>query len=75
MTRVISLSDDAYAKLADLKESGESFSKVVLRIAEKERKHKLSDLAGIWKDEPRMDKIFAKILSERHKSMPREVKL
>lgn len=38
MTKVISLSDDAYKELEKLKKGGESFSDVVLELTKKEKK-------------------------------------
>ena len=47
MTKVISLSDEAYADLKNMKKSGESFSDVVLRMSKTE-KRPLSDFFGKW---------------------------
>lgn len=49
MTKVISLSDAAYDRLFRLKKGKESFSEVVIRLTEKERKRSLLDYAGTWK--------------------------
>lgn len=38
MTRVISLSDNAYHELEKLKKNGESFSDIVLELTKKEKK-------------------------------------
>lgn len=38
MTKVISLSDDAYKELEKLKKEGESFSDIVLELTKKEKK-------------------------------------
>jgi len=38
MTKVISLSDDAYSELTKLKREGESFSDIVLGLTKKEKK-------------------------------------
>ncbi|MBI4438831.1 antitoxin VapB family protein [Candidatus Woesearchaeota archaeon] len=48
MTKVISLSDEAYTCLKSLKKEGESFSDVVNRIASTEKKKSLLELAGKW---------------------------
>lgn len=45
MTRVISISDDAYEALKKLK-AGRSFSKIIIEIV-KEKKNNLLDFAGI----------------------------
>lgn len=75
MTKVISLSDDAYASLKALKYKNESFSEVVRKITKEIKKKKLLSLAGAWKDSPEMDKIFKNILDVRHKSKERGIKL
>lgn len=48
MTKVISLSNTAYEEMHALKRQGESFSDVVLRLAEKTRKRPLTDFFGKW---------------------------
>lgn len=49
VVRMVSLSNDAYDTLSKLKRGDESFSKVVLRLVEKERKHgSILDFAGAW---------------------------
>lgn len=75
MTKVISLSDDAYDDLKALKKENESFSKVVRRITSEEKRKNLLKLAGAWKDSPEMDKIMKEIIEERHKTKERGVKL
>lgn len=66
MTKLISLSDDAYAFLSIEKLSDESFSKVVKRLTSK-TKGSLLDFAGKWPGGSSEAKnIFDKILKERH---------
>ena len=73
MTRVISLSDDAYDELKRLKHEGDSFSDVVRRIVKKERPS-LMKFAGKWKGtKEEIDTIFKDITEKRHKSKIREV--
>ncbi len=67
MTKVISISDEAYEELSNLKESGESFSDVIKKISSKVKKEALKDLYGAWKDYPEMDKIFKDIANRRNK--------
>ena len=74
MTKVISLSDEAYNELKKLKEEGESFSKVVIKLAEGGKKEGIMAFAGAWKNSPEMDRIFKKVLGERKKFRSREVK-
>jgi predicted CopG family antitoxin len=51
MTKIISLSDDAYDYLKNLKENNESFSKVVRRLIPKKDKRQLLNFVGAIKDE------------------------
>ncbi len=74
MTKVISLSDDAYGKLKELKNEGESFSEVVNRLAA-EKKPSIMDVAGKWvggKEET--DMILKQIYADRKKFKLRAVK-
>ena len=48
MVKVISLSNKAYSTLKALKHGDDSFSDVVLKMAEKEKKPSIMDLAGKW---------------------------
>ncbi len=74
MTKVVSLSDVAYARLSTLKDKKESFSDVVIKITEK--KKPLTEFAGKWKgDKKELTKIFDDILREREKIKLSEVKL
>ena len=76
MTKVISLSDDAYTRLYNLKRGKESFSEVVMKVTEKESENSLLKYAGAWKDDAEeMTKIFAQIEKERHEMKTRDYKL
>jgi predicted CopG family antitoxin len=48
MTKVISLSESAYAKMKAMKQGGESFSDVVHRMAENTGKKSLVEFFGRW---------------------------
>lgn len=48
MTKVISISDDAYDGLKEVKSENESFSRVILRIIEKEKRKTVLDFFGKW---------------------------
>ena len=74
MTKVISLSDEAYNDLKSLKANDKSFSDVVRELANKSKKEKMMELVGAWKDAPEMDIIFKKIFDKRHKKSERRVK-
>jgi predicted CopG family antitoxin len=46
--KTISLSDEAYEKLASLKRKGESFTDVILRLCSKTPRKPLASFAGSW---------------------------
>lgn len=75
MTRVISLSDEAYNRLKAAKNEGESFSVVVNRTFPLQKKS-LLDLWGKWpggKEE--LDRIEKMVYEDRKKFKLRTVKL
>lgn len=49
--KTLTISEEAYEMLADLKKEGESFTELIKRIAAPLRKRKLSEFAGAIKDE------------------------
>ena len=75
MTKLISLSDAAYTKINALKQKDESFSDVVMRLAENIRKHPLSDFFGKWPgDAKEVEQIMSTIAADRKRFSTREVK-
>ncbi len=75
MTKVISISDNAYDFLSKLKEEGESFSGVILKIAI-EKKKPLADFCGAWHgDKGELDKIEKILKEDRKKFRTRSVDL
>lgn len=74
MTKVISLSDEAYNELKKLKGEGDSFSNVVIKMAKSGKKEGIMAFAGAWKDKPEMGKIFRKVIKDRKRFKTREVK-
>lgn len=70
MTKVISLSDDAYDLLKAMKTEGESFSEVVRRISHKD----IFDFFGAWPDKNELDRISKELKKERESFKTREVK-
>lgn len=48
MTKTISLSDEAYDRLSALKEPGESFTEVTLRLVGALEQDRILELAGAW---------------------------
>lgn len=49
--KTLTISEDAYYMLANLKKEGESFTELIKRITTPLRKKKLSEFAGAIKDE------------------------
>ena len=75
MVKPVSLSNEAYEVLSKMKTGNESFSDVVLRLAEKnKKKFNVADFAGKWSDidVTKMKKLIAK---DRKKFKLRTVKL
>lgn len=72
MARLVSLSDKAYSTLLKMKNGKESFSDVVLKLTEGKKRKSILRFAGIWKDDKDIDKIFKKVLQERHKAKYKE---
>ncbi|MBI2580435.1 antitoxin VapB family protein [Candidatus Woesearchaeota archaeon] len=74
MTRVISLSDDAYGRLKAAKKEGESFSDVVNKIAST-TKRDIMDSWGKWTGgREELDRIEKMIYDDRRKFKLRTVK-
>ena len=74
MTKVISLSNEAYLTLKKMKKPNESFSDVVLRVASKEKKISILEFAGTWKGDD-IDEVFSIVLKDREQAISREVEL
>lgn len=73
MTKNISLSDDAYDALAELKGENKSFSDVVLEIAKRYAKKKISSFAGKWHgSDEEAKKILEELLEERRTARIRD---
>jgi len=74
MTKVISLSEEAYKSLKRLKGEGESFSDVVLRMTKAAEPKSLLGFTGKWKGTD-IDLVFEKVMAEREASKGRELKI
>lgn len=74
MTKVISLSNEAYETLKASKKPGESFSDVVLRIAKPKKKRSLLEFSGTWVGDD-IDEVFAEIKKRREETASRKVDL
>ena len=60
--KTISLSDEAYEKLASMKRKGESFTDVVLRLCSTMGRRPLSSFAGAWNmTDEEEERIFGEI--------------
>jgi len=77
MTKTVSLSEEAYKTLRDLKRPEESFLDVVLRITgQKQQKEKKSllEFAGKWEGDD-IDEVFVQLKKDREQSKSRDVQL
>ena len=74
MTKVISLSNEAYKTLKDSKKPGESFSDVVLRVLKPKKKKSLLEFSGKWVGND-ADEVLAEIMKDRERSASRKVDL
>ena len=54
--KTLTISEEAYEMLSGLKKEGESFTKLIKRIAEPLRKRKLSEFIGVLKDDEKFEK-------------------
>ena len=67
LTKVISLSNEAYRTLKDSKKPGESFSDVVLRVIPEKKKVSLLEFSGKWEGDDATE-VFAQIKRDRIQS-------
>jgi predicted CopG family antitoxin len=74
MTKVISLSEDAYRRLKRRKGEGESFSDVVVRLTGEERGTSLLALKGSWSGGD-TDEISRTLAADRENAKGRELRL
>ena len=74
MTKVISLSDDAYRRLKKRKGSGESFSDVVVRLTGDKGGVSIMSLKGSWVGND-AEKVSRVIAEERENSRDRELRI
>lgn len=74
MVKVISLSNEAYEKLKELKRD-ESFSEVVVKLISAKKRKNIMDFAGAFSDNAKEWEIIkGKIYEDRKKAKLREVK-
>ena len=73
MTKLVSLTDEAYAVLSRMKHSGESFSKLVMRVFGRKRKD-IMDFAGVWEGRKDLEEAFKEVAEERKKFKFRDVR-
>jgi predicted CopG family antitoxin len=74
MTKVISLSEKAYGMLKKLKRGDESFSDVVLRLSQEEKRESILRFSGAWKGDD-IDDVFEVIMKDRKRATSREVEI
>ncbi|MBI4181556.1 MAG: antitoxin VapB family protein [Candidatus Aenigmarchaeota archaeon] len=69
MARNVALSEKAYNMLRRLKGEKESFSDVVVRLSTPSG-GSLLPVVGLWKDDTEAERIYRRILRDRHASKP-----
>ena len=74
MTKVISLSENAYATLKRLKRPNESFSEVILRMSGHKKQRSILEFAGSWKGDD-IDEVFSIVAKDRESSASRRIDL
>lgn len=74
LTKVISLSDDAYRRLKTRKVPGESFSDVVVRLTSERRLASVLGLAGSWEGGD-AESILAELRKQRKSARTRETNI
>ena len=67
MTKVISLSNEAYSELKKRKSEGESFSDVVMKMAGRPKRVSVMELKGSWVG-PDLEQVERRILRERERA-------
>jgi predicted CopG family antitoxin len=72
--KVICLSEKAYETLKSMKKQGESFSDVVLRVAQLKKKKSILEFSGKWHGDD-IDQVFAQIEKDREQIHSRRVDL
>lgn len=75
MTKLVSLSEVAYAKLSQLKSKNMSFSDVILKLLNQSRgKRDISEFAGILADKGKeLDEFEAMIYRDRRRNFGRKI--
>ena len=63
MTKIISISDEAYSELSRLK-NGLSFSKTIITLTKMKKKDSIMDFAGSW-DKEEAGRILKELKEER----------
>jgi predicted CopG family antitoxin len=74
MTKVISLSDKAYGTLKKLKRQKESFSDVVLRLSEAEKRESILRFSGAWKGDD-IDEVFSVVMKDSKRATSRKIEI
>jgi len=68
--KTLTISEEAYKKLSEIKRKGESFTDTIMRLTE--GKTRLSKHAGAWKgvDDSDIERVFSEIEEAWHKGWP-----
>ena len=68
MTKIISLSDEIYEELSQLKQENESFTKLLKRFIEERKRRPLMDFFGKWPGDSKEIDSIKDVLRERRKT-------
>lgn len=71
MAKNVALSDKVYTGLEKFKRPNESFSEVITRLIGLEEKPSWRNSIGVLKNDKEAQKIFGRILTNRHKRVAR----
>lgn len=72
MTKVISLSEEAYKALKSVKRKNESFSDVVIRLVNMAKGRPLTEFAGKWTGDD-VEQVLQEIISDRENVSGRKI--
>ena len=74
MSKLVSLSDEAYKLLSRRKKGKESFSQIVLREIGQKAKPDIMQFAGIFRNSTEWKRIEERLYKERHSAKMRDFK-
>jgi predicted CopG family antitoxin len=72
--KTLSLTKEAYERLAGLKKAKESFSQLIIRLAGDSKPAGILEFAGIWSDDAEWDDIERSVYQRRLQPLERTTK-